>query len=520
MSTDFSQIASAANNKIAMHQASARKSANDQFAQIFAQNEADASRRSFSLASTVADAQAKTLPPGKTPEHAPAPARSRPTTSQKPVEKAPVTDNHEDIPHIAAVPRRNDNGTDIDNDKPPVAAKPQPSDELTPNEDHFVVADTTQKDASPTAEKIGSPAIVFVAPSQPSNGQDSTSTNVEGTITGILTEGAATAKNIAAELAAFKFSAQSSLENTNSKNTDSINAAEADADGLAAKLTQNLLDLKPSDGNTSAKGSKSDAKGIKIPDLSATENAAGSKPSLEQSVPAKLEAALKAANPVGNSQNPANASVSSGKAGPAAIAEKAASFATSIAPAQALQPVGINPAFALPALDIRSFETGASTKALSTNAAVSEATATLGNLPVSIGSRALKGAREFTIHLDPAELGKVEVRLEINDNGEVKANLTVDRVETLQLLQRDSKTLERALEQAGFKPSDDALQFSLRQDSGQRNMAQDQSWSQNSKSGLRDSSRLTEDLAGTRDVTAAAMAIYARRANAALDIHI
>ncbi len=95
-----------------------------------------------------------------------------------------------------------------------------------------------------------------------------------------------------------------------------------------------------------------------------------------------------------------------------------------------------------------------------------EAVATLRALPIEIGMRALKGLKEFTIRLDPAELGKVEVKLSMDDEGKVQAKLTVDRVDTLYLLQRDARTLERAFDQAGLKTSPDSLDFNLR-DGGQ-----------------------------------------------------
>jgi flagellar hook-length control protein FliK len=88
-------------------------------------------------------------------------------------------------------------------------------------------------------------------------------------------------------------------------------------------------------------------------------------------------------------------------------------------------------------------------------------------VPMEIGLRALQGAKEFQIRLDPAELGRIDVRLEIGDDKSVSARLVVDRVETLQLLQRDAKTLERALEQAGLKANDAGIDISLR-DPGQQ----------------------------------------------------
>lgn len=88
-------------------------------------------------------------------------------------------------------------------------------------------------------------------------------------------------------------------------------------------------------------------------------------------------------------------------------------------------------------------------------------------VPVEIGARALAGNKRFDIRLDPAELGRVDVRLEISDKGEVSAKLTVDRVETLHLLQRDARTLERAFEQAGLKPSEGGVEMSLRDSADQ-----------------------------------------------------
>ncbi len=88
-------------------------------------------------------------------------------------------------------------------------------------------------------------------------------------------------------------------------------------------------------------------------------------------------------------------------------------------------------------------------------------------VPVEIGLRAMSGAKQFDIRLDPAELGRVDVNLSISDKGEVTAKLVVDRVETLHLLQRDARTLERAFEQAGLKPSDGGVDISLRDSSDQ-----------------------------------------------------
>jgi flagellar hook-length control protein FliK len=88
----------------------------------------------------------------------------------------------------------------------------------------------------------------------------------------------------------------------------------------------------------------------------------------------------------------------------------------------------------------------------------------------------LQGLKEFQIRLDPAELGRIDVKLEIGDDKSVTARVVVDRVETLHLLQREAKTLERAFEQAGLKSSDASVDITLRdpgQQAGQGRREQD-----------------------------------------------
>ncbi len=93
-------------------------------------------------------------------------------------------------------------------------------------------------------------------------------------------------------------------------------------------------------------------------------------------------------------------------------------------------------------------------------------------VPIEIGLRALAGSKRFDIRLDPAELGRVDVNLEISEKGEVSARLVVDRVETLHLLQRDARTLERAFEQAGLKAADGGVDITLRDPADQSGFRQ------------------------------------------------
>ena len=73
------------------------------------------------------------------------------------------------------------------------------------------------------------------------------------------------------------------------------------------------------------------------------------------------------------------------------------------------------------------------------------------------------GNTRFQIRLDPPELGRIDVRLDINESGQVNARLVVEKAETLDLMQRDQRGLERALQQAGLDSAKTNLEFSLKQ---------------------------------------------------------
>jgi flagellar hook-length control protein FliK len=98
-------------------------------------------------------------------------------------------------------------------------------------------------------------------------------------------------------------------------------------------------------------------------------------------------------------------------------------------------------------------------------AAAPEAAVPLAGLAVAIAGRAQAGASQFDIRLDPPELGRIDVRLDVDGSGQVRTHVTVDRADTLQLLQSQQPQLERALEQAGLKTADNGLQFTLRDQS-------------------------------------------------------
>ena len=95
----------------------------------------------------------------------------------------------------------------------------------------------------------------------------------------------------------------------------------------------------------------------------------------------------------------------------------------------------------------------------------------LGGLALEIAVSARNGKSRFEIRLDPADLGRIDVRIDVDRNGQVTSHLTVEKPETLSMLRQDAPQLQRQLDDAGFKTGNGGLQFSLRDQpsSGQNN---------------------------------------------------
>jgi hypothetical protein len=88
---------------------------------------------------------------------------------------------------------------------------------------------------------------------------------------------------------------------------------------------------------------------------------------------------------------------------------------------------------------------------------------------VQIDKQVKDGADTIKIQLKPHELGKIEIKLEVSADGRVSATVTADKPETLAMLQKDAKGLEKALEDAGLKPDSSATTFSLKGGEQQQN---------------------------------------------------
>lgn len=86
------------------------------------------------------------------------------------------------------------------------------------------------------------------------------------------------------------------------------------------------------------------------------------------------------------------------------------------------------------------------------------------HVAVNIAGAVRGGLSQITIQMRPVSLGEVDVDIKISNDGNVKAHVIAERPETLEMLQRDARGLERALQDAGLKTDSGGLSFGLRGD--------------------------------------------------------
>jgi flagellar hook-length control protein FliK len=86
-----------------------------------------------------------------------------------------------------------------------------------------------------------------------------------------------------------------------------------------------------------------------------------------------------------------------------------------------------------------------------------------------VARMAKTGENNFDLRLDPLDLGRVDVKVEITESGKINATFLVERKETLEMLQKDSSQLQQAFENAGLKADSNSLSFSLKDQSNSGN---------------------------------------------------
>lgn len=85
---------------------------------------------------------------------------------------------------------------------------------------------------------------------------------------------------------------------------------------------------------------------------------------------------------------------------------------------------------------------------------------------VQINKAAENGLDRINIQLRPADLGRVDVKMEVGHDGRVAAVISVERQETLDMLRQDSRILTQALQDAGLQADQNSLSFNLQGQEG------------------------------------------------------
>lgn len=147
---------------------------------------------------------------------------------------------------------------------------------------------------------------------------------------------------------------------------------------------------------------------------------------------------------------------------------------------------------ALPTTPVATVQMNTSAQAGAPHAAVQE-------VAVHIARQAAQGVNRFSIRMDPPEMGRIDVRLEMTSDARMHAILSADRPETLELLQRDARVLERALSDAGLKTNPDSLNFSLREQNAQDHQQRNQKSLESKEDHPDQASLEAEDNAGAQN---------------------
>jgi len=256
-----------------------------------------------------------------------------------------------------------------------------------------------------------------------------------------------------------------------------LNAAEADPTTLAQlaapgdsnakaldKIVQQLLDTKPA-ATTAAVAPKLSANAqLDIPAPIAAKTA----PADQAAVPAAAPTPITTSSPSTTTLKVASTTAVQGTDAPPVEKPKADPTAAVAATGPAADSATADPANAVqPAVQgIAGANAPAATNAARPLPAAYQPVANpinLGQMAFEMVRQVSQGQSRFTIRLDPPELGRVDVKMHVDATGTVNAKLTVERSETLDMFQRDQRSLEKALGQAGLDGAKTNLEFSLKQ---------------------------------------------------------
>ena len=239
------------------------------------------------------------------------------------------------------------------------------------------------------------------------------------------------------KIAAPGFSKDVSSKDTSSASGTSRAVAPEDLPPVDDKLTEKNAGQQNTNPSDSLNGNKGNDASHKMHAGSDVKPATGPAPS-QQAPAAPANAAAPAALPVRAAMQPPAPSIS------VATAPSAPAPASAPALPMALHAAPPAPDTALPNLN---------------------------SFALDIAAKSHDGLKQFDIRMDPADLGRVDVSLSIDNSGKVQAHLTADQPQTLALLQKDSTVLRGALRDAGLNMAQNGLNFSLKGQNPQQQSA-------------------------------------------------
>ena len=136
---------------------------------------------------------------------------------------------------------------------------------------------------------------------------------------------------------------------------------------------------------------------------------------------------------------------------------------------------------------------------------------------VQINKAVGTGQDRISIQLKPQDLGRIDVKMDLSADGSVKAQILVDKADTLDLLQRDARGLERALADAGLKAESGGLEFSLRGDGSGHGTAANHAGGPNSGAGERGDADPADGEAAEQEI---ALGVNLRAEDGGMDMRI
>ena len=127
------------------------------------------------------------------------------------------------------------------------------------------------------------------------------------------------------------------------------------------------------------------------------------------------------------------------------------------------------------------------------------------------------GKQNITVHLDPADLGKVDVKVEWNKDGRAHISISAENKDTLEMLKSDMGSLQRSLSDSGIKADASNLQFDLK---GQENFAGQFAQQNQQKNDGNNNAQHSSDIELKQAVEKASIAARYINLNNLVDLHV